>query len=1206
MKLTEFQTMPLSAAEKQKRYRERRNNDPERRAKHRQLQQENYQREEELGIRKPVSDLSKRDKRMKRRYWKEKQRLSRQKRTSETVAVSMTPPKTPVNNVQPEPGSSRQRKQANRKKRRENAKLLRERKLLLIKLREAERKADMYRQRWKRLKKYKGPETPRTKTSKLLRCFSTKGVRKALNFHHVLLAQLRKNCQKRNAQRAIDDLVAGNVMKKYRMTEYMKKEIGINLRRTRVGKPKKGSLSTVLKSKVRQFFERDDNSRITTGKKQTVTRNKIKRQKRLLNDSIRNLHEKFVAETDCEISFTSFWRLKPFWIKPPTEKERDTCICRTCDNIQMKATALNKAKVIDSSDMATVVSGIVCSTDNQTCMYGLCNTCKSNEVQTKQHDENQEIKWQEWTTVKENRAIKRDKETKVKEITITKKVLICSTIKDLREKFQIDIMKYKKHQFNIRNQFKHYRQTKQNLRENECFIHIDFSENYVGKYARETSSMHFGASQPQITLHTGYYIIGSNSINNPFATVSDSMQHGPAAIWALMNPVLQEIKTKYPAVDYIHFYSDGPSTQYRQRNNFFLLTTEIYTLGFKGASWNFHEAGHGKGIPDGRGGAIKRAADRRVLYGADIMNSKELIQELTKSGTKIELFCVEEEAIRKYENNLKQQIIQTVPGTLSIHQTFVNRFGEIQYRDVSCKCLTKTCKMHSLKKFSFEVSNIKKEESTSEQDNEVDPMDTISEEKGQHDKNINSAMTADKAEEKDTKSQLPAEKETLVNDEVDVFKVYIRLLNQCKTFDELKNQCKVFDLSPVEGKPRTILDNELRLDEKAMGLYPSDYDNNVFPVIVRSDGDCLPGCGSVFVYGHDRNGDEMRVRIISELALHTNYYLDEDNLRKGFPSDGSEDSIKKTFAMFSADYIPDTVLTHEIIKQVLEKEIMSISKPRSFMGLWQMFGLASVLQMPIFSVYPILGENFYRKHMHRLIVPRITSTRHTASIMWTSTRDDMVPINWKPNHFVPVLPIEHVSETNDNNNVRSCNTSLGESLQPETDVNIIRVEVITGLDDEDTDQSMNKNIEEQQEYRNKEESSEDIPQNEQPAVVQGVINRKTESDSVDSSAVCNSEIDREDKSNYVGQHVIVAYDGVPYPGIVRDESQDEVFVECMKKVSKSTNKFMWPKRNKDECWYKIEDVLAVIPAPTLIHSSKTQFEIDPLIWQEALCKLDNR
>ena len=662
--------MALSAAEKQKRYRERRDTDPEKRGIARQKRKEQYELDKELGKRKLVSAMTAREKRHQRRYWRVKQKLSREKKKIDAAAVNMilleTPGQpqnlehdgvqiqqqnpenkqvqgqsfNPERNAESVPGSSRQLKQALKKKHRESVKKHRERKLLLQKLQAAERRVDMYRKRWKRLEEAKSsddPDTPRTKTSRLLRSLSRKTVRRTLNFHHALLAQLRKNSEQRNKKRTYDEIITGSIIKKYKMTGYMKKEIGINFRHERVDQHKKGSLSTRVREQVRHFYERDDNSRITTGKKRTVTRKKIKMQKRLLTDSIKNLHVKFVAETDCQISLSTFWRLKPFWVKVPTQRERETCICRTCDNIQMKASALAKANVIDNSDMARIVENIFCSTDNQTCMYGLCQTCKVNIVQTKRHDEDEEIIWHEWKTVKENRTIKKDKQTNIKGVTITKKVTKCGTIKNLKETFQSDIKRYKKHLFNIRNQLKYYRQTKHNLKENECFIHIDFSENYVGKYAKETTNIHYGASRPQITLHTGYYQIGNNS-SVPFTTVSDSMQHGPAAIWAFMKPVQQEIRTKYPDVDYIHFYIDGPSTQYRQKNNFFLLCTEIYILGFKGASWNFHEAGHGKGIPGGIGGTIKRMADRRVMYGADIMNSKDLIYELRNSGTKIELF----------------------------------------------------------------------------------------------------------------------------------------------------------------------------------------------------------------------------------------------------------------------------------------------------------------------------------------------------------------------------------------------------------------------------------------------------------------------------------------------------------------------------------------------------------------------------------------
>ena len=108
--------MALSAPEKQRRYREKRDSDPERRAKFLKQQKERYQSDKDLGQRKLVSDLTGREKRHQRRYWKGKQRLSRQKRKADSVALNMTPPLTPEINIQEQPGPSRQLKQAKRNK----------------------------------------------------------------------------------------------------------------------------------------------------------------------------------------------------------------------------------------------------------------------------------------------------------------------------------------------------------------------------------------------------------------------------------------------------------------------------------------------------------------------------------------------------------------------------------------------------------------------------------------------------------------------------------------------------------------------------------------------------------------------------------------------------------------------------------------------------------------------------------------------------------------------------------------------------------------------------------------------------------------------------------------------------------------------------------------------------------------------------------
>jgi len=93
-----------------------------------------------------------------------------------------------------------------------------------------------------------------------------------------------------------------------------------------------------------------NNSRLTTDKKkQTATKCKVKKQKRLLCHSTQNLHEKCCAGYPSSvISYVTFTRHRPFWIVQATtcNKDRDTCLCKKHENIQLCADKLHQLHVL--------------------------------------------------------------------------------------------------------------------------------------------------------------------------------------------------------------------------------------------------------------------------------------------------------------------------------------------------------------------------------------------------------------------------------------------------------------------------------------------------------------------------------------------------------------------------------------------------------------------------------------------------------------------------------------------------------------------------------------------------------------------------------------------------------------------------------------------------------------------------------------------
>ncbi len=172
---------------------------------------------------------------------------------------------------------------------------------------------------------------------------------------------------------------------------------------------------------------------------------------------------------------------------------------------------------------------------------------------------------------------------------------------NLVELFHTLLHKFKRHTFNINQQYSYCRELKKNLSKEEAVIHIDFSENYTCKYSSDIQAVHFGSSHQQATLHTGVLYIGGEKEPICFSTVSPSKHQSPPAIWEHMNPVLNYLQATYPDVSVLHFLSDGPCTQYKQKGNFFLFSTELARRGLKGGTWNFFEATHLKGAPDGVG-----------------------------------------------------------------------------------------------------------------------------------------------------------------------------------------------------------------------------------------------------------------------------------------------------------------------------------------------------------------------------------------------------------------------------------------------------------------------------------------------------------------------------------------------------------------------------------------------------------------------------
>lgn len=687
----------LKQKECMRKLREERKNRPLENEEAKRKERERYHRRKAEGKIKLVAQMTAREKRLQQKKWREKSKKSYDLKKAQTRGVDYfeenAPPPTPSNaleNVNLRDG----RMSSGKKRRRKTLSTLHSKiKALQSKLKMVENKRDKYKMRLKRLEQKQIQETPQKNVQKLLRGQRvSKIIKRKLLFGEVLKKQIKENYKSLKSPRdkqLVWNSLNGQVILKYRYIKDIKKITSNSYvgQRGKLDKRRHKKAVGVLKEIVTEYLEKDENSRLCAGKKETVTQKKIKVQKRYLNDTLQNLYKKFKKENPkVKMSYSLFCKLRPFWILSPKACSRDTCLCITHTNFNFIVKKLKQMEVIRENSDNDVVRHLCCSKeDNYDCLKRQCKNCKDYKIKmnVSHYDESDVVEVERWITKKVLKQFKG--EQKISQRTIKEKITL--KVKDLIINFKKEIPVFIKHVSNIAHQFKIIKDIKEELKEGDILIHMDFSQNYTCKYGSEVQAAHFGSSKPQVSLHTVVVYFNDNGNTKPlsFCTISDSLRHDPSAVCAHLNPIIDYMLQKLPYLHNVHFFSDGPTTQYRNKSMFFLLAKYLSSrLRAECIRWHYSEKGHGKGAPDGIGGYLKRAADKLVATGEDIPNSRVFYEKL-KNHSSIQVIYVDAKDINSIDAFLPIDL-DTFKGTLKIHEvTWTKNCSALQVRELTCR-----------------------------------------------------------------------------------------------------------------------------------------------------------------------------------------------------------------------------------------------------------------------------------------------------------------------------------------------------------------------------------------------------------------------------------------------------------------------------------------------------------------------------------------
>ena len=250
-----------------------------------------------------------------------------------------------------------------------------------------------------------------------------------------------------------------------------------------------------------------------------------------------------------------------------------------------------------------------------------------------------------------------------------------------------ELKDFKEHVLRIQTQYKMSRELKEKMPLNEMYIHMDFAENYSCKTAEEIQSAYWNASQ--VTLHPIVIYKKDESgqlIHRSFVAVSDSLVHASSTVIAILDKFYSLYIPELQNVKFVHYWTDSPTSQYRNRYIFDLILEHKKRYGFD-ATWNYFESGHGKGPCDGVGGTVKRLADQAVnAQKANIQDADDFYSWAENGSIKaISFFFVRKADCEEQAEELRKCALQPVKGTMSLH-TCTKQGVNLLIANTSCYC----------------------------------------------------------------------------------------------------------------------------------------------------------------------------------------------------------------------------------------------------------------------------------------------------------------------------------------------------------------------------------------------------------------------------------------------------------------------------------------------------------------------------------------
>lgn len=279
----------------------------------------------------------------------------------------------------------------------------------------------------------------------------------------------------------------------------------------------------------------------------------------------------------------------------------------------------------------------------------------------------------------------------------------------------------------------------------------------------------------------------------------------------------------------------------------------------------------------------------------------------------------------------------------------------------------------------------------------VDMQGSDTQPKKKSTKNSNTTQKQKKTKRKSTRKTTTDQLSDDVGDSIVYYKEAAAKIKSATSWRKLKEVVSKLHLPaldpPVENL--TLEEAYLEQDEGSLELMPPEVDGHI-PCEIWPDGNCLAACMSLLQFGYQTRQEEMRVRLVCELVINFDKYLDDDYMQRGF--EGGGPFYLQNLSMYCED--------GDTSEDRLQKHIYLSRYDGQYLGVFHIAAAATVINRVLYSVYPTYAGHIVRRDINRKFLPRepSRSCSEPGYIMWSNTTGKQLPETlWKPNHFVLLL-----------------------------------------------------------------------------------------------------------------------------------------------------------------------------------------------------------